>query len=108
MQTLSFDEWLVFSGADYLLPELMQIRGQKEYISSIHREITDKFNEYLVFGGYPEIALEKDKDERILLLKELKNAFLKKDIEEGTTDMRGKYEETMEYIGKASPVSIPG
>jgi hypothetical protein len=33
---------------------------------------------------------------------------MKKDIEEGTTDMRGKYEETMEHIGKASPVSIPG
>ena len=33
---------------------------------------------------------------------------VKKDIEAGTTDMRGKYEETMEYIGKASPVSIPG
>jgi predicted nuclease with TOPRIM domain len=33
---------------------------------------------------------------------------VKKDIEEGTTDMRSKYEETMEYIGKASPVSIPG
>jgi predicted nuclease with TOPRIM domain len=33
---------------------------------------------------------------------------VKKDIEEGTTDMRGKYEETMEYIGKSAPVSIPG
>lgn len=33
---------------------------------------------------------------------------MKKDIEEGTVDMRGKYEETMEYIGGASPVSIPG
>ena len=33
---------------------------------------------------------------------------MKKDIDEGTTDMRGKYEETMDYIGKASPVSIPG
>ena len=33
---------------------------------------------------------------------------MKKDIEEGTIDMRGKYEETMEYIGKSSPVSIPG
>ena len=33
---------------------------------------------------------------------------MKKDIEEGTVDMRGKYEETMEYIGTASPVSIPG
>jgi len=32
----------------------------------------------------------------------------KKEIEEGSIDMRGKYEETMEYIGKASPVSIAG
>ena len=29
-------------------------------------------------------------------------------IEDGTVDMRGKYEETMDYIGKSSPVSIPG
>lgn len=33
---------------------------------------------------------------------------IKKEIEEGHVDMRGKYEETMEYIGKTSPVSIPG
>lgn len=33
---------------------------------------------------------------------------MKSDIEKGSVDMRGKYEETMEYIGKASPVSIPG
>ena len=33
---------------------------------------------------------------------------MKKDIEGGTVDMRGKYEETMEYIGKAAPVSVPG
>ena len=32
----------------------------------------------------------------------------KKNIEEGSINMRGKYEETMEYIGKASPVSIAG
>ncbi len=33
---------------------------------------------------------------------------IKKDIDDAHVDMRGKYEETMEYIGKASPVSIPG
>ena len=32
----------------------------------------------------------------------------KKDIDEGSINMRDKYEETMEYIGKAAPVSIPG
>ena len=33
---------------------------------------------------------------------------VKKDIEKGGTNMRGKYEETVEFIGKASPVSIAG
>jgi len=33
---------------------------------------------------------------------------IKAEIDEGSIDMRGKYEETMEYIGKAAPVSIPG
>jgi hypothetical protein len=32
----------------------------------------------------------------------------KKDIDSGSVDMRGKYEQTMEYIGKHSPVSIAG
>jgi predicted AAA+ superfamily ATPase len=61
---LSFNEWLLFTGADYLIPELEQIRLQKDYISSAHRELTDHFDEYLVYGGYPEVTLEKDKDER--------------------------------------------
>jgi hypothetical protein len=32
----------------------------------------------------------------------------KKDIDKGSVDMRGKYEQTMDYIGKYAPVSIPG
>ena len=31
---------------------------------------------------------------------------IKKDNDEDHIDMRSKYEQTMEYIGKASPVSI--
>ncbi|MFO7559464.1 MAG: hypothetical protein R6X10_11595 [Desulfobacterales bacterium] len=32
----------------------------------------------------------------------------KKEIDDAHVDMRSKYEETMEAIGKAAPVSIPG
>ena len=32
----------------------------------------------------------------------------KKDIDEGTVDLRSKYEDTMAFIGKSSPMSIPG
>ena len=33
---------------------------------------------------------------------------MKKEIEDGSINMRGKYEDTMDYIGQAAPVSIPG
>ena len=32
----------------------------------------------------------------------------KKVIEDAHVDMRSKYEETLDYIGKASPMSVPG
>ncbi|MBW6536830.1 MAG: ATP-binding protein [Mariniphaga sp.] len=91
LQTLSFDEWLQFTRFEHLLPELEKIRFQKEYISPANRELTDQFNDYLVFGGYPEVALENDINERILLLKELKNAFLKKDIDEAGISYHDKF-----------------
>jgi hypothetical protein len=33
---------------------------------------------------------------------------IKIELEQGSLDMRSKYEETMKAIGKAAPVSIPG
>jgi hypothetical protein len=55
--------------------------------------------------------LVSDLEDRIQLLKtECPSDWSpqKKEIEGAHVDMRSKYEETMEYIGKASPVSIPG
>lgn len=91
LHTLSFGEWLKFKGSLRPLSELEQVRQQKGYISSVHRELLDHLNEYLVFGGYPEIALENNKEEKILLLKELKNSFLKKDIDEAGINFHDKF-----------------
>lgn len=33
---------------------------------------------------------------------------IKKEIDDSSINMRGKYEDTMDYIGQAAPVSIPG
>ncbi|MFO8084977.1 MAG: hypothetical protein R6U27_11730 [Desulfobacterales bacterium] len=33
---------------------------------------------------------------------------VKKELDDAHVDMRSKYEETLDYIGKAAPVSIPG
>jgi len=33
---------------------------------------------------------------------------VKKDIDKGNVDLRARFEETMEFLGKAAPVSVPG
>ncbi len=82
IKTLSFDEYLIFKGRDDLFKELTLIRDNKEYISVKKDEIIGIFNEFLVFGGYPAVALEKDYQEKRELLKDLRNSFLKRDIDE--------------------------
>ncbi len=81
LQTLDFEEWLNFRGFAQLLNELKLIAQQNDYVSTVHKELLEKFDEYLVFGGYPAIVLENDPDEKINLLKDIKNSFLKRDIE---------------------------
>lgn len=82
LQTLSFEEWLLFKDFKDISRELELIRQRENYISSIYREILDMFNKYLVFGGYPEVVLENNRDEKINLLKEIRDSFLKRDIDE--------------------------
>lgn len=82
LKTLSFDEWLTFKDVGHIRDDLLKIRQDDQFISSSPREILELFNDYLIFGGYPEIALEDDTQEKILLLKELRDSFLKKDMDE--------------------------
>lgn len=91
LQTLSFGEWLIFKGLDELSDELKLIRKQKDYRSSGFRQLLESFNEYLVFGGYPAVVLEKNREEKIKLLKEIKNSFLKRDIDDSGINNPDKF-----------------
>ena len=91
LQTLSFEEWLKFNDKPELARELKTIRRNKDYHSMRRREIIELFNEYLVFGGYPEVSLEKERNEKIALLKEIRDAFLKRDIDESGVSYPDKF-----------------
>jgi predicted AAA+ superfamily ATPase len=91
LKTLSFEEWLVFKNLSDLYRELALIREQKDYTSSSHRELMEMFNEYLVFGGYPAVVLENNREEKIKLLKEIKDSFLKRDIDESGVSNPDKF-----------------
>ncbi len=91
LTTLSFDEWLLFQKKNELIRELELIRENKEYVSTKQRELTELFNIFIIYGGYPRIALEPDFQEKRILLKELKNSFLRKDIDESGINQVEKF-----------------
>ncbi|MCD4698307.1 MAG: ATP-binding protein [Bacteroidales bacterium] len=82
LQTLDFEEWMIFKKHNDLVDELKLIGVQKDYISARNKELLEKFNEFLIFGGYPAVVLENDQEEKASLLKDIKNSFLKRDIDE--------------------------
>jgi predicted AAA+ superfamily ATPase len=82
VRTLNFAEFLVFKGHTELKQELRLLRSQSQYISVHIKILMDLFEEYLLFGGYPAIVLENDRDGKIQMLKDIRTSYVKKDIDE--------------------------
>ncbi len=88
---LSFSEFLEFRNEQYLNPEITTMVREPDYISSYGMNVNKLFYEYLRFGGYPAVVLEKDYDEKIYLLNELKNSYLRKDMTDAGIDKENKF-----------------
>ena len=80
LNTLLFEELLLFKGKEELVRELRQIRSSKEYISTRYNELLQLFDEYLRYGGYPEVVLSNSGVEKTEILEELRNSYIKRDI----------------------------
>lgn len=68
---LTFTEFLQFKG--------LKIRTKFEFIKKAD-EINDLFKEYVSFGGFPEVILEKDKGLKLKILSAYYQDILNKDI----------------------------
>ncbi len=85
LNTLNFYEFLFFNGQENLLnyynPFSFLMNKQKMAIP-IKRRLESFWMQYLLFGGYPRVVLADDRNEKIEILRELVNSFIKKDISE--------------------------
>ncbi len=80
--TCSFDEYLAISGKQDLLDEktkLAEIPGSKSLQLDYLRM---EWESYMIFGGYPSVITEPDKMEKIARLQEIRDSFVKRDIQE--------------------------
>ena len=76
--SLSFEEYLMF--CDEKLHKLYQKMNIDTPSSALTEAITQIFSEYLVFGGFPRVAPEKNTDEKIELLNDIYQTYLLKDV----------------------------
>lgn len=82
LNTLNFREFLVFREQEQLALELDVLRSRSEHQSLRADDLRRAFWEYLRFGGYPAVALEASEREKRFTLDELKNAYLRRDVQE--------------------------
>lgn len=86
---LSFEEYLRFKGAKELEEKKKKfslfklLDGNLDYFSSVlKKEFLYLFEEFTIFGGYPRIALTDETEERTLIIKEIYESYVEKDVKD--------------------------
>jgi uncharacterized protein len=80
LNTCSFDEYLLLSGKSHLLKEKDLLLKNTNFKSSLIDYLRIEWESYMIYGGYPAILTEPDKQEKINRLKDLRDSFVKRDI----------------------------
>lgn len=88
---LSFNEFLIFKRQEKITSEINHQVSEPSYISEYKTNTYTLFLEYMTYGGYPAVVLENDKAEKKILLEELKNSYLRRDIIESGVDKETKF-----------------
>jgi len=69
---LDFEEFLQFKGIDYDL--------QQPIPETLHPQLKELYKEYALYGAYPKIVLTETIEKKELILKQIVNTYVKKDI----------------------------
>lgn len=80
--TCSFEEALEMREKTELLNEWKRVAGNPKAKTLRLAELSAALDDYIIFGGYPDVVCADDPAEKIILLKELRDSYLKKDIDE--------------------------
>jgi len=80
LQPCNFDEYLELRGKDELLKEVAEIRSNSRYKTIRIELLQQEWENFMLFGGYPAVITEPDRDEKILRLAEIRDSYLKRDI----------------------------
>jgi len=80
LYALDFSGYLEFAGYSELQGEYLKMCKDPLYRSLQSILIRQLFSEYLTYGGYPAVAIEKDPSEKKEILRDLVRTYLKRDV----------------------------
>ncbi len=95
LPTLSFKEMLYFKGRG----ELGEYINKGSLPRIYHSELTNLWQEYLLFGGYPDVVLENQIEEKKAILDEIASSYVKKDALEASVKYPDAYLTIMMLLG---------
>ncbi len=79
--TCTFDEYLELLGKTELLREKSRLSEDPNSKSTKIEYLRAEWEKYLLYGGYPAVITEPDTDEKMVRLRELRDSFIKRDIQ---------------------------
>ena len=80
LMTCDFEDFLMLQGKEELWQEVVRIREQPEAKSLKIDLLRLEWEAYMLFGGYPAVVTEPLVSEKIEILKEIRDSFIKRDI----------------------------
>jgi predicted AAA+ superfamily ATPase len=78
--TCSFTEYLQLAGKEDLLKEKNRILSQAHAKTVYIDYLRNEWETYMLYGGYPAVITEPDRNEKINRLNEIRDSFVKRDI----------------------------
>ncbi len=91
--TCDFEEYLELNNKPQFVGELNRLINQSDAKSSHLEYLRIEWENYMIYGGYPAVVTEPDKNEKIVLLKEIRDSFIKRDIlESGVSNETAFYQ----------------
>ncbi len=113
IRPLCFDEFLEFRGASRLknframLKEESDKLKLKPIADSLSGEFSAYFEEYLVYGGYPEVALIDKREKKIEKLHSIIDSYIQKDISDvASIENLEAYNNLLKYLSINSGSTI--
>ncbi len=79
LMPLSFQEFLDFRGAKYILPDI-DFANPAKFPDALYAELENYYNEYIQYGGFPSVVLEPQPEKKLRLLDEFFSTYVNQDV----------------------------